>query len=156
MIVVADTTPINYLILIEQIDLLKTLYRRVALPTSVERELLHRRSPMAVREWMRRPPAWLEVLTPRPTSDLSLLNLDAGERDSIVLAEETGADLLIVDELKGRRVAEGRGLAVIGTLGVLRDAAALGLIDLACALDLLSKTSFHLSPAILKRLGGDR
>jgi predicted nucleic acid-binding protein len=105
---------------------------------------------------MEEPPAWLEVLTPRTTIDAALLKLDAGEREAIVLAEDAGADLIIVDELQGRRVAEGREFTVIGTLGVLRDAASLGLINLDSTLNRLSETSFHLSPAILDRLRGNR
>jgi predicted nucleic acid-binding protein len=152
MIVIADTTPINYLILIGQIDVLSALYGRVVIPSAVQRELLHALAPSAVRQWMEEPPAWLEVLTPRTTIDPALLKLDAGEREAIVLAEEAGADLIIVDELQGRRVAEGRGFTVIGTLGILRDAASLGLLDLDSTLNRLSETSFHLSPAILDRL----
>jgi predicted nucleic acid-binding protein len=95
----------------------------------------------------------LRFLPPRTTIDAALLKLDAGEREAIVLAEDAGADLIIVDELQGRRVAEGRGFTV---LGVLRDAASLGLINLDSTLNRLSETSFHLSPAILDRLRGNR
>ena len=59
---------------------------------------------------------------------------------------------MIVDELQGRREAERRGLSVIGTIGVLREAAEEGLLDLRSAIDRLRQTSFHISPAILVRL----
>jgi len=49
--------------------------------------------------------------------------LDAGERDAILLAEELGADQLIIDEILGRRIARQRKLPVTGTLGVLKAAA---------------------------------
>jgi predicted nucleic acid-binding protein len=59
---------------------------------------------------------------------------------------------LIVDELLGRREAVRRGLSVIGTIGVLRQAADEGLLDLRTAIERLRETSFHISPVILASL----
>ena len=156
MIVVADTTPVNYLILIEEIDLLPKLYGRVVIPRAVSEELMRPRAPIRVQEWMKKPPDWLEVLSPTVAADAALAKLDAGERDVIALAEELSADQLIVDELLGRREAERRSLPVIGTVGVLREAAELGLLDLRSAFERLRQTSFHISPAILASLLGDQ
>jgi predicted nucleic acid-binding protein len=155
MIVVADTTPINYLILIEEIDVLPKLYGRVIIPHAVSEELLRSRAPVKVQEWMKQPPDWLEVLSPTVVADAKLAKLDAGERDAIALAEELSADQLIVDELLGRREAERRSLPVIGTVGVLREAAEVGLLDLRSAFERLRQTSFHVSPAILASLLND-
>jgi predicted nucleic acid-binding protein len=152
MIVVADTTPINYLILIEEIDVLPKLYGRVIIPLAVSEELMRSRAPVKVQEWMKQPPDWLEVLSPTIVVDTKLAKLDAGERDAIALAEELSADQLIVDELLGRREAERRSLPVIGTVGVLREAAEMGLLDLRSAFERLQQTSFHVSPAILASL----
>jgi predicted nucleic acid-binding protein len=152
MIVVADTTPINYLILLGEIDVRAKLYGRVVIPPAVQDELTHIRAPEALRSWMARPPQWLEVRTPIATSDAALSELDAGERDAIVLAEELSADQLIVDEQMGRRIAEQRGLLVIGTVGVLREAGSAGLIDLKACIERLRQTSFHISPSILASL----
>ena len=113
------------------------------------------RAPVRVQEWMRQPPDWLEVLSPTVGVDARLAKLDAGERDAIALAEELSADQLIVDELLGRREAERRGLPVIGMLGVLREAAEMGLLDLRSAFERLRQTSFHVSPAILASLLND-
>ena len=155
MIVVADTTPINYLILIEEIDVLPKLYGRVIILRAVSEELLRSRAPLKVQEWMKQPPYWLEVLSPTVVVDAKLAKLDAGERDAIALAEELSADQLIVDELLGRREAERRSLPVIGTIGVLREAAEMGLLDLRSAFERLRQTSFHVSPAILASLLND-
>src|SRR5882724_11522876 len=152
MIVIADTTPINYLILIEEIDVLPKLYGRVVIPRAVSEELMHSRAPLKVQEWMKQPPDWLEVLSPTVIIDAKLARLDAGERDAIALAEELSADQLIVDEVLGRREAERRSLPVIGTVGVLREAAEMGLLDLRSAFESLRQTSFHVSPAILASL----
>jgi len=156
MIVVADTTPVNYLILIGEIDVLPKLYGRVVIPQAVHEELTRSRALATVKAWIAQPPDWLEVHSPAPVADTALARLDDGERQAIALAEElslsTDSIQLIVDELDGRREAERRGLPVIGTMGVLRDAAAGGLLDLRSSIERLRQTSFHISPAILARL----
>jgi predicted nucleic acid-binding protein len=83
MIIVSDTSPINYLILIEQIDRLYDLYRRVVAPPSVYQELQARATPSAVRLWLSNQPAWLEVVSHSETADSQLDYLGAGERDAI-------------------------------------------------------------------------
>jgi predicted nucleic acid-binding protein len=156
MIVVADTTPLNYLILINEIDVLPRLYGRVVIPQAVREELIRSRAPASVRTWIAQPPGWLEILSPTPVADPALAKLDAGERDAIALAEQlafsSDAVQLIVDELQGRREAARRGLPVIGTIGVLREAAEEGLLDLRDTIERLRQTSFHISPAILAHL----
>jgi predicted nucleic acid-binding protein len=93
-----------------------------------------------------------EILSPTVALDAELAKLEAGEIEAIALAEELSADQLIIDELLGRREAERRSLPVIGTVGVLREAAEMGLLDLRSAFELLRQTSFHISPAILANL----
>ncbi len=62
--------------------------------------------------------------------DVSLQRLGAGERETILLAEELEADLILLDDIKARRLAVERGLIVTGLLGVLQQSATLGLISL--------------------------
>jgi predicted nucleic acid-binding protein len=76
--------------------------------------------------------------------------LQAGEQAAILLAESMPAGMIFLDEKSALRVAAGRGLQITGTLGVLGEAAARGLVDLAAAIDELRKTSFRYSPALLK------
>jgi len=130
MIVVADTSPIHYLILIEEVDILTKMYGRVVIPRAVREELLRPLVPEVVRNWMGQLPAWLEVHTPVNAPDASLATLDPGERDAILLAGEFRADQLIVDDRQGWHEAEKRGIPVMGTLGVLREAATLRLLNL--------------------------
>jgi predicted nucleic acid-binding protein len=152
MIVIADTSPINYLVLIEQIDVLPKLYGTVIIPTAVREELLRPRAPSAVRSWMTTPPDWIEVRSSRATNDAPILKLDAGEREAILLAEELTANYLIIDEFAGRSVAIGRGLPVIGTIGVLRDAARAGLLNIRSVINRLQATSFYLSKETTENL----
>jgi predicted nucleic acid-binding protein len=144
MLIVADTSPINYLILIQHDALLPLLYTQVVIPPAVLRELQDQETPEPVRLWVTHPPAWFEVRSPhQQLAATELPDLGAGEREAIVLAQELQADVLLIDERDGRRAARRRALAVIGTLGVLEKAAAGGLIDLPNALAQLQATSFY-------------
>jgi predicted nucleic acid-binding protein len=147
--VVSDTSPLNYLILIEQINLLPQLYSRVLIPGSVHEELNAPETPDLVRTWRARLPDWFEVSSDVVGADPDLSHLHAGERDAISLALHVKADAVIIDERRGREEAEKRGLRVIGTLGVLAAAHERGLVDLTAAIDLLRQTTFHVSPKLL-------
>ena len=109
-------------------------------------------APELVRTWIGDPPPWLEIRTPVGVPDAALTDLDGGERDAIMLATELRADQLIVDDRAGRRAAEGRGIPTIGTLGVLREAAALGQLDIRSAIQRLQTTNFYVSPEVLTAL----
>jgi predicted nucleic acid-binding protein len=156
MIVVADTSPLNYLILIEEIEILAKMYGRVVIPRAVRNELLRPSAPNMVRNWISQLPPWVEVHTAVNVSDPSLASLDPGERDAILLAWELGAEQLIVDDRQGRLEAQKRGIPVIGTLGVMREAATLGFLDLREALKRLQATTFYISPDVLSRLLKDQ
>jgi predicted nucleic acid-binding protein len=108
-----------------------TLYTQVIIPPAVLRELEGPETPAAVRTWVAHRPAWFEVCAPQqPLAETAFPALGAGEHEAIVVAEEVQADFVLIDERDGRRVARSRALAVIGTLGVLEEAAIRGLIDL--------------------------
>lgn len=154
MIVIADTSPLNYLIWIGEIEVLPQLYTSILVPPSVFIELKRSHAPEPVRHWIKQPPGWLELRAPlhAPDTGLQAARLGPGERDAILLAQELEADELILDDLRGRKEAERRQLNVIGTLGVLRSAAQRRLLDLNDALARLRETSFHISQEILDRL----
>ena len=65
MIVVADTSPLRYRILIEHVDVLPALYGRVIVPPAVMTELTHERTPASVRAWLNSKPEWLHVQAPK-------------------------------------------------------------------------------------------
>jgi predicted nucleic acid-binding protein len=125
--IVADTTPLNYLVLIQATDILPELYRTVLIPPAVKAELAHANTPAVVRAWISQPPAWLEVVSLKRPVDSALEHLDAGEREAISLASELQAILLLMDERDGVTIARHRGLKVVGTLAALDLAATHGL-----------------------------
>ena len=119
MIVVADTSPLNYLALIDAIDLLPAIFGHVILPRAVFEELQHPKTSPKVRQWISHLPAWLEVRNVASAANPALMGLDAGEREAIQLALELGIDTVLIDEAEGRRAAERLHLGVRGTLGIL-------------------------------------
>jgi predicted nucleic acid-binding protein len=149
MIVIADTTPLNYLILIDHADVLPTLYGRVFIPQAVYQELQQGRTPAVVQAHIAARPSWLEIRNITLPIDSTLTALDRGEQEAIVLAEELKADVLMIDDKDGRRAAAERNLVVIGTLGVLEEAAKLGLLDLPSAVSKLKETTFRADPRLL-------
>jgi predicted nucleic acid-binding protein len=152
MIVVADTSPLNYLILIEQIDLLPALYCEVLIPPAVQDEMLDPDAPPPVRAWISDPPPWLEIRTPSRLPLALSLQLDDGERQAITLVHAGGVgSLLLIDELLGRQEATRLGLTVIGTLGIIKEAHDRGLVDLHTAIERLKATNFKASDALLRR-----
>jgi predicted nucleic acid-binding protein len=150
MIVISDSSPLNYLILIGHADLLQRLYGQVLIPPAVYHELQRPSTPPAVRDWMVQSPAWLKTYEAAIVPDTTLNRLDPGEREAIALAETLRADAILIDERDGRRVAEQRHLTVIGTLQILDTAAENGLIDLPTVLDQLQSTTFRVSTRLLK------
>jgi len=150
MRVVADASPLHYLILLECPHILQTLFGRIPLPRAVAEELQHPQTPAVVSTWMARAPAWVDTRNVGTPPDTTLAHLDPGEREAITLAQALHADLLLMDEWEGRREAERRSLTVTGVLGLLERAAQQGLLDLPSALTRLQTTNFY-APARLIR-----
>jgi predicted nucleic acid-binding protein len=152
MIVVADTSPINYLVLIDAVGILPVLYQNIVVPNAVFEELQAAETPEKVRKFIQNRPGWFDVKQAAILIDSELPELDAGEREAIALTEELNADALIIDERAGREEAKRRGIFVIGTLGILNSAAEKDLLDLPIALKNLQQTSFRVSEKLVSDL----
>jgi len=124
VIVVADTTPLLYMSRIGRVGVLQTLYNQIVVPKTVwEEAVLVRPDAKGIEDLLGA--NWLVVSdqAERAGVDHSLEQaLDPGEAAAITLAELLRADMLLIDERKGRAVARERGLKIRGTLGVLVDA----------------------------------
>lgn len=151
-IVVADTGPLHYLVLIEAIELLPRLYGRVLVPEVVCTELAHLRTPAPVRTWLATNPVWLKSRVTPPVAALPFPWLGDGERAAIALAQSIGAALVLIDDRAGAVAARSQGLAATGTLGVLELGAMSGLVDMPSAVTRLKATNFRYRPELLEML----
>jgi len=150
MIVVSDTSPLNYLVLIEAVEVLPVLFSQVLIPPKVFDELQHERTPSAVSDWVRHAPQWLTIQAPRVVEHIP--GLHRGECEAIALATESANSTLLVDERDAGKVAARRGLRVIGTLAILDEAATRELFDLRLKLDRLRQTNFRAPESMLNDL----
>jgi predicted nucleic acid-binding protein len=151
-LVVTDTSPVFYLLSIGQFELLPALFGKISVPEAVHNELCHPAAPALVREWAASPPLWAEVTAVESLGNAALLPLGAGERAAISLALSRRADLILMDERKGTRVALKYGFAVAGTLGVLALGARRGMVDLADSFARLKGTNFRYRQGIMDTL----
>jgi len=151
MRVVSNATPLRYLAEIRALHLLPSLFENVVIPTAVEYELTHDHAPECIREVISSPPEWLHIQAIQQP-DISLSFLDPGEREAILLAEEIGVHIVLLDEKMARDVSKQRGLQCVGTLRVLSDGAKHGDIDLVESIERLRRTTFRVHPALLDRV----
>jgi predicted nucleic acid-binding protein len=149
MIVVADASPLNYLIQISCDSLIRELYGRVLVPASVIEELGHPLAPASVAGWLLHLPSWIDVRIVRLREDATMEALDRGERDAIQLAEEERANLLLIDERLGRSEAKRRGISTMGTLGILLAGGKRRLIEPELVFQqLIERTNFRATPKL--------
>jgi predicted nucleic acid-binding protein len=157
VIAVADTSPINYLVLTGCVQLLPDLFEEIIVPPAVFTELRSSHAPQTVQDFVCAAPKWLRVqaVEKEVLERVSNRFLHRGEREAIALAEFLAADYLIMDEKAGRGVAIRRQLTVIGTLGILDKADEEGLIDdFPRLLERLEEKSFRVSTQLRDALLG--
>jgi uncharacterized protein len=151
VIVVADAGPLIYLSEVGLLHVLRDLYGGVLIPRAVYDEVVvHGHGQAGAAEVASS--SWLQVSDRHLASSLRLgllTELDAGEAAAITLAVEEHADLIVLDERKGRKVAKRLGLPVRGPLGVLVEAKKRGYVALVRPiLDQLTAADFRVSDAV--------
>jgi predicted nucleic acid-binding protein len=147
MLVVADGSPLIVMISIGQVEILPKLFGRIIVPPEVSAKLKQANRTQVVREFMTTPPAWL--IEQAPTNLQSIPSLHAGEIAAISLAQELKADLLLIDDVQGRKEAAARKIPLTGTIGVIELSASRGLLDLADAFERVKTTDFWISHKLL-------
>ncbi len=152
MIVVSDTSPITNLIRIDQLDLLQQLFEIVIIPRKVYEEL----SEYETQKDEIDNRTWIFIKDVENSIEVNELEdkLDIGEAEAIVLAKELKAAFLIIDERKGRKIAEEKGLHIVGLLGVLISAKTKGYLkELKPLLDkLVYEIGFRVSEKLYKKI----
>jgi predicted nucleic acid-binding protein len=129
VIVVSDTTPLSELSKVGQLVLLRDVFREVIVPQEVYDEVTSGTHPAVAAV---RSATWIEVRSVQDASQVVALRestkIHVGEAAAIILAQELGAQQVLIDDLRARRVAKARLLPVTGTIGTLLLAKEQGLI----------------------------
>ncbi|RLF63439.1 MAG: DUF3368 domain-containing protein [Thermoplasmata archaeon] len=153
-LVVSNSGPLISLSSIRKLDLLRQLFGTIHIPEAVYREVVFLGDNRPGQEEVRNA-KWIrpQKITDDAMFRIMLEELDAGESESIVLANEIKADYVILDERLGRRKAQRLDLSVVGTLGILLMAKRSGYIgNISTLLGELEKTSFRISKKVKLRI----
>jgi predicted nucleic acid-binding protein len=145
VIVISNSSPLIAAADIGIEAIFESLFSEVLIPSAVHQEVFSSRPQ----------PAWIteHPLTNPSASVLLQGRLGAGEREAIALSLERNADLLLMDELAGRRTATSLGLRVMGILGVLLRAKSQGLIpEVGPLIDQLKATGFYVDEELADRV----
>jgi len=155
VIVVSNTSPVTNLAAVGQLEVLQQLYEKVLIPQAVHGELTFGGAAQPGGTEVQT----LEWIETRQVTDRALvaalrMELDAGEAEAIALAVELKANLLLLDERRGRVVASRLGLRFIGLLGVLIEAKQKGCIPAVKPVldDLVVKAGFWVSQRLYARV----
>jgi predicted nucleic acid-binding protein len=140
-IVIADTSCFILLDKIGELALLKTLFGHVVTTNVI------------VAEFGTQLPDWVQVRIVKDTYFQSMLDIDPGDASAITLAIESEPSLLILDDNKGRKVAQRLNLNYTGSLGVFLKAKKAGIIpDIKTILNKVQQTNFRYSAAVLQEI----
>lgn len=150
--VVSNTTPIISLVKLNRLEVLKDLYGQVHIPLAVYREIEAGKSKGYYRDLLQVDWILISEVADKQTGK-SFPDLDAGEAEAIVLAVETSADLIILDERLGRFHAKHEGLNVTGTIGILIKAKKQGFIkEIAPLLTELTEKEVWISDKLKQKI----
>ena len=126
--VISNNSPLVGLFGLNLLSLLRDLYTEVWIPRKVEKEFL-KKDPIVRREALENAP-WIKTVDlTDPETAAVYVELDDGEAETLALADEHDARLILLDEKVGRQKAEEAGLTIKGTIGILLEAKSEGLID---------------------------
>ena len=135
-VIISDTSCLIILTKIEELDLLRQLYKKVTITQEI------------FIEFGEQIPDWIEVRQVNDNFRKQLLEMqiDKGEASAIALSMELGKNILIIDDWKARKIAERLGLCVTGTLGVIIKAKNNGIItSIKPYLEKIRETNFRIS-----------
>jgi len=151
MRVVSNSSPLIFLSAIGMLDLLKSEFEEILVPEAVYDEVT---SNELKGSYEVKHADWIKVQMIKNIDALSFLPmLDRGEESAIVLAIEQDADLVLLDDLAGRRAAMMQGLNVMGTLGFLKVMHSKGRVkNFKDVLDRLQKNGFWMNADLYKRM----
>jgi predicted nucleic acid-binding protein len=158
MIVISDTTPLISLMKIGQLDLVHRMIGEIQIPEAVFMELVsNRRFPEESRQI--RESSFIKTVKVADEDAVDRLSrsmgLDIGESEAIILSDSMKANLLLMDEVRGRSVAQQMGIPLMGTVGVMIVAYKEGLLsknEILTCIDILKNSGRHISSKLYDQL----
>ncbi|MDX1943077.1 MAG: DUF3368 domain-containing protein [Saprospiraceae bacterium] len=154
MIVVSDTTAISSLYRIGKLDLLQLLFHEIILPNAVFEELTALET-FGYDIAVIKNADWIQVKHATNQALIFKLSeiLDLGESEAIALAQEIGADLLLIDEKRGRLKANELGIATVGLIGIITRLKKAGHIEaIKPILDELRSSGFWIQESFYQKI----
>jgi predicted nucleic acid-binding protein len=142
-IIISDTSCLILLIKIDELDLLRKFSDRIIITSIIKKEL-----GIAL-------PNWIEVIDPKDIHYQKILemDLDKGEASAISLMLEIDNSVLLIDDLKGRKIAERLNLRFSGTFGLLLKSKEIGLIkSIKPLIEKVRSTNFRFSEKLLSEV----
>jgi len=151
MIIISDSSPLISLAITRKLPLLYQLFDEIWMPRAVYQEIAKKNKPYS-SELEQFSANRIKEVQNRLAVQLLLKELDIGEAEAIVLALETNVKDVLIDEYKGRKVAQSCQLETIGTIGVLLQAKRNGLIkEIKADLDELMRNHRRISQPLYKK-----
>jgi predicted nucleic acid-binding protein len=158
MIVISDTTPLISLMKIGHLDLIHQLFGEIQVPEAVFKELTsNNRFKNECRQIEECP--YINKIKVIDTKSVDLLRkssgLDLGESEAIILSDYFNVNYLLMDETKGRRVAQQMGIPIMGTIGMLMIAYKEHLLskqEIKNCINILKDSGRHISEKLYEQL----
>ena len=159
MITVSDSTPLMHFGTIKRLDLLRSIYGQIFITEAVHREVVTDGIALGKQDAFLVEKAigdWIDVVNPEGYAGeiCSRYGIHIGEAESILLARELNADLLLINERDGRRAAKNVGVMVKGTIGVISDCIERRVLTVVAAVEILivfrdNPSEFWIDPKII-------
>ena len=157
MIVVSDSTPLITLMKAKLLSVLHDLFGEVLIPEAVFSEVTKNKTFCDEADLLKNSD-FIKVVKVRDENQVLFLQratgLDLGESEAIIYADENKADLLLIDESAGRRVAQNMKLPITGSIGILIRAVQSGVITVTeaeNAFDRIKQSNRHISKNLLDK-----
>jgi hypothetical protein len=155
MPIVSNTTPIISLAKINKLDLLEKIFGEIIVSKGVYTELTSKAEFKEVNYI--KSSSFIKVVDLKNEFAVRIIqkafSLDRGESESIILAEEYNADLLLMDEKKGRNAAISMDIKIAGTLGILLEAKKMGLVtEIKPFMDKLIENNIRISNKLYREI----
>lgn len=152
MIIVADSSPLITLALIDKLEILELLFKEVIISEAVYEEISKKDKPKSVKlgEYFKNN---VKIVNNKIAVNILKQDIDLGEAESIILALELKIEDILIDDLKGRKYAKIEGLKIIGSMGLLIEAKKRGFIqEIKPLIEILVKNDIRLGEALIEQV----